>query len=251
MNTTTDKQASQLVLKYELLARAKSLSNLCEVYRSAQVTLLLADALAFGLRIEVEVFDAVYGDPVGRKYWKTQLSEPISIYKLARTLSVHAVENVEQLELAKVATVLAFRDAAEAEEAWFVGDTTPLLALENIPNDLGSLGKVKVHPRAAVQWLLTKPKREHLVPLSLRSFFQFDQNSGERLVTERTAERFADDYINNEQGEGRRPSIEGLQAAAKDAGMRGRRELLRAAFNQRMGGRRGRPAKAPPKTAKK
>lgn len=252
MNTTTDEHASQLVLKADLLTRAKSLSNLREVFRSAQLTLLLADALACGLRIEAEALETVYGDPAGRKYWKTQLSEPMAIHKLAYTLSVHVAENIEQLESAKLATLLAFRDAAEAGEDWFVGDTAPLLALENAPFDFGSLPKVKVHPRAAVEWLLSKPKRQHLVAESLRRFLQVDELSeASRPISQARAERFVDDYINNAQGQGRRPSIEGLEAAAKDAGIRGGREFLRTAFNQRMGGRRGRPAKLSPKTAKK
>ncbi len=245
MGRAADKHASQLVLKANFLIRAKSLSNLREDHRSAQLTVLLADALAFGLRIEAEAFEAVYGDAAGREYWKTQLSEPIPIHRLAYTLSVHVAENIEQLESAKIAMLLAFRDAAEAGEDWFVGETAPLLALENAPGDFGRLRRIKVHPRASIGWLLSKPKRQHLVAESLRRFLQVDEPSeASRPVSQARAERFVDDYINDEQGEGRRPSIEGLEAAARDAGIRGGRELLRAAFNRRMGGKRGRPAKA-------
>jgi hypothetical protein len=55
----------------------------------------------------------------------------------------------------------------------------------------------------SVHWLLTKPKRGHLVPES--AFLQFDATPGRaRHLTKQTAERFVDDYINEEQGQGRR-----------------------------------------------
>src|SRR5262249_30054809 len=60
----SDEQASRL--KNEFLARAKMLSNLQEVYRSSLVTQLLSDALAMGLPLEAEIFEAAYGDPAGR-----------------------------------------------------------------------------------------------------------------------------------------------------------------------------------------
>ena len=153
--------------------------------------------------------------------------------------------------MGEIATVLAFRDAAEAGEEFFIGDTKPLLALRDGQSDFAGLGKLKVRPRAAVSWLLSKPKRNHLVPEMLRGFLQLDKSSSNRRhLTETNVECFVVDYINDEQREGRRPTIEGLEAAAKAAGMRGGRELLRAIFNQYMGGRRGRPAKAPAKSAK-
>ena len=229
-------------LNDEFLARAKSLAKLPEVFRSSQVTLLLAEALATGYRLEAEIFGAAYDDTAGREYWKAQLSEPILVYKLAHVLSVHAAENVDVQESAKIATILTFRDAAEGGEDWFIGDTNPLLRMESGQTDFASLGRIKLHPRAAIAWLLRKPKRRHLVPESLRSFLQFDENSGKpRPLSESRAERETDDYINVMQGQGKRPTIKGLEAAAKKAGFRGGRKYLRTAFNRRMGRRRGRP----------
>lgn len=252
VTATTDDQRPELVLKNEYLARTKALSNLGEKYRSTLLTSLFAEALAIGVRAEAEFFLAAYGDSTGREYWHAQLSEPILIYKFAYVLAVHVAKRAEQLQDATTAVIYAFRDAAEAGEEFFRGDLKPLLALQDKQSDFAGLARIKVHPRAAVNWLLSKPMRQHHVPESLRSFLQFDQDAGKpRHVDAGTAERFVDDYIKNEEGQGRRPSIEGLEAAAKDAGMRGGRELLRAAFNRRMGGRRGRPAKASLKTAKK
>jgi hypothetical protein len=164
MIKTPNEQASQLALKQRFLDRAKALSNLAEVARCPQVTLLICETVAFGVRAEAEIFQAAYGDPRGRKYWDAHLSEAIPVYSLAHVLSAHLAEKVEQLEMARIAIIRAFRDAAEAGERWFTGDTSSLLAMEYGQTNFENLGKLKVHPRAAVEWLLSKPKREHLVP---------------------------------------------------------------------------------------
>ena len=257
---TSNEQANEIALKQRFLDRAKALSDVAEVFRCPQVTLLICETVAFGVRAEAEIFEAAYGDPSGQKYWDAHLSEPIRVYTLAHVLSAHVAEKAEQLEMARIAIIRAFRDAAEAGERWFTGDTTPLLAVEDGQTDFEGLAKVKLHPRAAVEWLLSKPKREHLVPKSLRRFLQ---SGGEptnakfptapRPVTEKKAERFVAAYINCEQAAGRSPTLRGLEAAAKNAGMRGGREYLRAAFRGscRVEVRRGRPPKAHPKIAEK
>ena len=51
-----------------------------------------------------------------------------------------------------------------------------------------------------------------------------------RQVTKKKAECFAAAYINSEQAAGRSPTLRGFEVAAKNAGMRGGREYLRAAF---------------------
>jgi hypothetical protein len=220
MSEVLNTQAHKVDLTKQFLDQAKSLADLREVYRSPQVTLLLTNGLPFGLCLETEIFQAAYGDPTGREYWAANFSEPLVVYKFARVLAVHLAGNPEQPDLATAAIILALRGAAEAGEDWFIGDTMPLLALEGTPSSFETLGRIKVHPRAAVSWLLSKPKREHLVPDSLRSFLQFDQVSGKpRPVTEKTAERFVDDYINSQQGQGRRPTLKGLEAAAKKANL--------------------------------
>jgi hypothetical protein len=260
MIKTSKEQANELAWKQQFLDRAKGLSKLPEVFRCTQVALLICDTVALGVRAEAEVFKAVYGDPGGRKYWDAHLSEAVPVYSLAHILSGHLAESVEQLEMARIAIMRAFRDAAEAGERWFIGEITPLLAMEDGQTNFGNLGKVKVHPRAAVEWLLSKPKREHLVPSSLRKFLQsggeptgFKATTGSRPVTPKIAERFVADYINGEQAAGRRPTLVGLEAAAKRADMRGGREYLRAAFRQspHVELRRGRPPNASAKIAEK
>jgi hypothetical protein len=258
MIKTSNEQANELALKQQFLDRATALSNQAEVFRGVQVALLMSEAIAFGVRAEADIFQAAYGDPSGRKYWDAHLSEPIPVHLLAYILSAHLAEKIEQLEMGKIAIIRAFRDAAEAGERWFIGDTTPLLALNDGQTKFGNLGQVKVHPLAAVEWLLSKPKREHLVPTSLRRFLRSSVDpanttarTAPQPVSEKKAERFAANYINGEQAAGRSPTLVGLEAAAKEARMRGGREHLRAAFRRLRDVRRGRPPKASTKIAEK
>jgi hypothetical protein len=74
-----------------------------------------------------------------------------------------------------------------------------------------------------------------------------------RPLNERTAKRFAADYIDREKKAGKHPTMAGLEAAAKEANRRGGREFLRAAFKQILGAEvtRGRPRNSPTKSAKK
>jgi hypothetical protein len=252
VDKTANEQANELAVKQQFFDRAKALSELPEVFRCAQVALLIRDMLALGVRSESEIFQIVYGDPSGRRYWDAHLSETISVFTLAHILSGHLAESVEQLEMAEIAIIRAFRDAAEAGEGWFVGETTPLLSADYCQDNSKEVAKVKIRPRPAAEWLLSKPKREHLVPESLRRFLQFGGGSinvkaptSVRSVTKKIAERFVADYVSGEQASGRRPTLSGLEAAAKKADMRGGREYLRAAFHQSLGTevRRGRPPK--------
>jgi len=238
--------------KRRVLLRAEALSKKSEVFRSLDVTQLICETVAYGLPAEAEIFQAAYGDPSGREYWNSLLSEPIPVVSLAYTLSVHLAESVDRLDYFKFAILCAFRDAAEAGERWFTGDTTTLLSVEDFSDNVEGLGKLKVEPRATVEWLQTKPKREHLVPQSLRGFLQASEMQP-RTVNEKTALRFVQDYIDSEQAAGRRPSIAGVEAAGIKAGKYGAREHLRAAFRQLRGAevRRGRPPKALTKIAEK
>ncbi len=239
-------------LKQGFLAQAEALSGLSEVYRCAQVTLLIANTVAFGVLMEEEIFRAAYGDPQGLKYWHAQLSEPIRVYTLAYTLSAHLAENVQQLETAKIAIIRAFRDASEAGELTFIGDISPLLAVKDGQTNFEELSRIKIEPRGAVEWLLSKPKREHLVPASLRRFLRSTPTAA-RPISKKSAKRFVEDFIRVEQEAGRSPTISGLESAAKKAGLRGGREDLREAFRQSpyVEVHRGRPQKASPKIAEK
>src|ERR1700704_4082901 len=138
-------------LEQQFLDRAKALTNVAEVFRCVQVTMLICEMVAFGVRAEAKIFEAAYGEPSGQKYWDAHLSEPIRVYTLAYVLSAHLAEQAEQLEMARIAVIRAFRDAAEAGERWFTGDTKPLLAVEDGQTNSEGMAELELYPRPAVE----------------------------------------------------------------------------------------------------
>jgi hypothetical protein len=232
---TSHKLANELTLKKHFVDRAKALCKQPEIFRCKLVTSLINETVPFGVRADADILEAAYGDATGQDYWQAHLSEPMLVGAFAYLLSVHSLVNAEQLEDARIATILALRDAAAVDERWFIGDTTGLLAFGHPHRNSEALSDVKVRPRAAVDWLLRKPQREHLVPGSLRGFLDVERAGSTapnkpRPLTRKNAERFATEYINSEKAAGRRPTLVGLEAAARKAGLRGGREHLRDAF---------------------
>ena len=55
-------------LEQPFLDRAKALTNVAEVFRCPQVTLLICEMVAFGVRAEAKIFEAAYGES-GQRYW--------------------------------------------------------------------------------------------------------------------------------------------------------------------------------------
>jgi hypothetical protein len=224
-------------LKEQFVERARRLSEEPEIFRSRLMTGLIAESAGLGVPAEAEYFAAAYGDSAGRDYWNAHLSEPIPVGAFAYLLSVHLPLKAEQLESGKIAIILALRDAAAAGERLFVGDIQPLLQCEYPRSDFGALVNVRVRPRAAVDWLLSKPKREYLVPGSLCAFVEvrgdrFAAQVKRRSLTRKYAERFVAEYINSEKVAGRSPTLAALEDAAKKAGFHGGREYLREAFRR-------------------
>jgi hypothetical protein len=217
---------TNLDLKQQFIARAKALSKEPEIFRCTLLTSLICEAIPFGLASEAEFFEAAYGDPTGRDYWDAQLSEPLLVGKFAALLAVHLPIIADQLESARAAVMLALRDAAEAGERWFIGDTKAFLAFAGGDKNFVAAADVKVHPRAAVEWLLSKPKREHLVSGSLRSFVE-DRSvaaAKPRSLTTKGAARFVGEFIDRERKAGRRPTLKALR-------QRPRRPTFGAAVN--------------------
>ena len=214
--------------------RAKALTAQPEICRSTLMTTLIAESIALGVSAEDEYFMAAYDDPTGRVYWDAHLSEPMRIGAFAYLLSVHLRYKPEQLEDARVAITRALRDAAAVGERLFVGDIAPLIAFDTGKRDFSRLLDVKVRPRAAADWLLSKPKQEHLVPCSLRSFLEKGSVpvNRPRPLTRRIADRFAAEFMEQEKRAGRRPRINRLEAAATEANLRGGRQYLRDAFHR-------------------
>ena len=174
-------------VKQRFLGQAKALSELPKSVRYREVTRLICDALAFGIRDEAEIFRAAYGDSGGNDYWEAYLSVAIPVVLLASLLSAHTSENIEELEYRQFATLRAFRGAAEAGELWFIGASEPILTVEEFGQRPDGLSKVRVQPRAAVEWLLGKSIFEHLVPESLHRFLHNEKPINAMAKTEKTS----------------------------------------------------------------
>jgi hypothetical protein len=201
--------------KRRIIGRAKAMADSPEYSRHPNVALLIHQAAAIGLRgADVEIFRAAYGDPTGRAFWEAFLSEPmpvsslvqmLSAYQLEKMLSTYrasaeqresnCAENEQGLEKgvrvsdAELVVIRALRDAAQNGEAWFIGETASLLSIGYGYGPFVGLEAIKLHPREAVAWLATKPKRKHLVPPSLQAFLEtgpcdLPTNQPERTGTE-------------------------------------------------------------------
>jgi hypothetical protein len=164
--------------KQRFLEQAKALSELSRSTRYRAVTQLISDAVAFDIRDEAEIFRAAYGDPSGNDYWEDYLSVAIPVLLIANVLSAHLSKNIEDRENRQFAILRALRGAAEAGEPWFVGSTEPILVVEEFGQTPEGLSKVRVQPRAAVEWLLGKRIFEQFVPESLQLFLQNETITG-------------------------------------------------------------------------
>ena len=160
-STTSDRRPH--ARKKQILARAAALSSQREGIRCEHVKELIHDAVACKLDIESEIFQVAYGDPEGREYWNAHLSEPLSVEAFAELLSAHLGQDMEESQSALIAAV---------------GGRFELRPL---------LPDTGVVPRAAVQWLLSLPKRAHLVPRTLRAVLARESNSS--AGNTRTSER--------------------------------------------------------------
>ena len=236
---------SNTELKERFVERARALSEEREIFRCTQMTSLICDSVGFGVPDDAKYFAAAYGDPAGREYWRTYLSEPMRIAEFSYLLSVHLCVKPEELEPARVAIILALQNAAAAGDRLFVGDAAPIFAFKGAKSDFGRLIDLKVRPRAAVLWLLSKPRREHFVPVTLRAFVEDRQTTKRRSVNSKNAQEFVVEYINKERVAGHRATLKGLEAAAKKAGFHGGREILREALKRspEVDVKKGRPPK--------
>jgi hypothetical protein len=179
--------SSDLAAKQRFLVQATALSERPKSVRYREVTQLICDALAFGIRDEAEIFRAAYGDSGGNDYWEAYLSVAIPAVLLASVLSVHTSKNIEERENRQFATLRAFRGAAETGEPWFTGTTEPILTVEEFGHPPDGLSKVRVQPRAAVEWLLSKSIFEHLVPESLHRYLHNEKPIIATAKTEQTS----------------------------------------------------------------
>jgi hypothetical protein len=93
------------------------------------------------------------------EYWRVVMSEPMEISSFVHLLKGYffnpALDGCDQYHL-EIDAALHF--ASDIEEPWFI----------KVPNK-----EIMVHPRKAAEWLLSLPKRRHLLPPGLTEFLEF------------------------------------------------------------------------------
>ena len=143
------------------------------------------------------------------EFWEVELSEPMECEAFAHTLAIHflviterpSVSDEDRKKFGPAAMCVvdgmragvrkALRDARSYSEPWFMDIPAPapnskldenygfgfvprgiVVVPPEPPSDGIDLSKLRVRPRAAVEWMLASPKRRHLVPPSLAATFQ-------------------------------------------------------------------------------
>ncbi len=71
-------------LEQRFLDRAKALSNVAEVFRCLNVTSLICEMVAFGVRAEAKIFEAAYGDPSGQILGRPPIRTDTSLHARPR-----------------------------------------------------------------------------------------------------------------------------------------------------------------------
>lgn len=170
-NPHTGKPDEDEIARQLFLDRAKHLSKMHEGLRWPLVSSLLYEAAVRGVHAGAEILETAYGDASGKEFFEGLLSEPISVRMLARVLDGLLDHGAPDMDLAILS---AFKIAAESGERWFISKTDPLLAMINGQESFEELETVKVNPRPAIEWLLSKPRRRFLVAKSLRQYLQSD-----------------------------------------------------------------------------
>jgi hypothetical protein len=147
----------------DLVAKAAAISNSPEIVRFTIVTALIGEGRSFWRGTDEEILSAAgYRD--ANEYWHVATSEPTKAVSFVHLLVVHLSDpTTSDNSVLERSIQTAFGIARQAGETWFIKDAT-----ERGPED--DLDRLMLHPREAALWLLSKPKKRHLVPPSLRAF---------------------------------------------------------------------------------
>jgi hypothetical protein len=140
--------------------------------RHTFVTSLIGQARSEGFEIDAKFYSAAgYRD--ANEYWHVAMSEPMNALSFAQLLAVHLSDPVtSDNSVLNMNIESAFCLALKTGEPWFI--RVPY-APERGPSDLNRL---MLHPRTAAEWLLSMPRRGHLVPPGLRAFLESSKREG-------------------------------------------------------------------------
>jgi hypothetical protein len=158
-------QPLRAIRREQLLAQAKLTHSFEPVAQRNAVNKLILESVLSRACTSVEILEAAYGDPQGRRYWELWLFEPLPIYQFAELLALDsaATDRVPVLDRYLFRIIERLRAAAEAGETWLTGDTSPLITETWSSLNLRN-SAVAVRPREAIAWMYRNPNARHLLP---------------------------------------------------------------------------------------
>ena len=153
------------VRREQLLAQAIATRSIEPVAQRNAVNKLIFESVLSRDCTSVEILEAAYQDPQGRRYWELWLYEPLPIYQFAELLALGtpAAKEAAALDCYLFQIFERLRAAAQAGETWFKGDTSPLIA-EPWSSLALQDSTLCVRPREAIAWMYQNPNARHLVP---------------------------------------------------------------------------------------
>jgi hypothetical protein len=152
----------------QLLVQAKATQSFKPVAQRNAVNKLIFESVLSRACTSVEILEAAYQDPQGKRYWELWLFEPLPIDQFAELLALDsaATNGVAVLDRYLFQIFERLRAAAESGETWLIGDTSPLLTETWSSLSLRN-SAVAVRPREAIAWMHRNPNARHLVPTVL------------------------------------------------------------------------------------
>jgi len=134
-----------------------------------------------------ECLSAIYGTP--KIFWEIECSEPVKWSRFIELFRVLLLEGKRTIHAPAVSMAIAgaMLDAYRENADFFVGDVAALEHAQygwQVKSDT-----LKIHVRKAGLWLMSKPKRAHLVPANFRAFIDAPASGAPRKSVNMTATR--------------------------------------------------------------
>jgi hypothetical protein len=186
----------------DLVEKAKTYRYAGELVRFEMVTGLIANSRSFWRGNEEEIIEAAGYENVN-EYWHVALSEPMTAAKFVNLLARNLIDprSAQANYWRRVHITNALELARKTSQAWLfqIPHVTAVYEVNEEPgeppandNPATVIAEMwMLHPRSAVEWFLSLPKRRNLIPPALRDFVESKQQvkPQQRLTKERPPAR--------------------------------------------------------------
>jgi hypothetical protein len=197
LNENVEEKICQRSAKENILKLAEATTALNNRgTKSTTVRRLIQDsALCDGLSA-ADIFDAAYGDPDGREYWRGWLSRRTSAYDFSRLLTIHLIDQMKQPQTvtiragevvrskATLRLVLECLTSTLSRSVWLTPDGMPPNFHDTDQKGMAEQGfrNVFINPREATAWMLSDPASRQFVPDQLRLFLEREAHDKSALT---------------------------------------------------------------------